>query len=159
VYNFIHENQFSIINNNPTQQYQKAIKQTLKQCDNVIPKERKWKYTNMNPTAPNLHATIKLHKQNKPIRPIINWKNAPAYELAKHLTKILHDSLHLPNTYNIQNSTHLTKDLKTMEINENIRMCSFDIENMYTNIPTVDTINIITNILKTNPGINENNQK
>jgi hypothetical protein len=33
----------------------------------------------MNPTAPTLHATIELHKNNTPIRPIINWKHAPAY--------------------------------------------------------------------------------
>jgi hypothetical protein len=39
--------------------------------------------------------------------------------------------------------------------------CSFDIENMYTNIPTLDTINIrvISNILKDNPQNNENIQK
>jgi hypothetical protein len=45
--------------------------------------------------------------QNTPIRPIINWRNAPAYELAKYLTKTLHTCLHLPNIYNIQNSIHL----------------------------------------------------
>jgi hypothetical protein len=41
--------------------------------------------------AQNLHATIYLQKQNTPIRPIINWKNAPIYELAKYLMKILHN--------------------------------------------------------------------
>jgi hypothetical protein len=46
----------------------------------------------MNPTALNLHATIELHKGNTPIRPIIDWENAPAYELAKHLAKTLQSS-------------------------------------------------------------------
>jgi hypothetical protein len=32
-------------------------------------------------------------------------------------------------------------------------MCSFDIQNMYTNIPNSDVISIINNILKTNPEI------
>jgi hypothetical protein len=41
----------------------------------------------MNPTPPNLHATIKRHKQNTPIRPILNWKNGPAHELTKQLHK------------------------------------------------------------------------
>jgi hypothetical protein len=79
--NFIRDNQFIMINNNPTQYCQKNIKQTLKQCNNTILKENMWKYTNMNP-APNLHATIKLLKPNIPIKPIINWKK------------------HLPYTYN-----------------------------------------------------------
>lgn len=47
----------------------------------------------MNRSAPNLHATIKLHKQNTPIRPIFNWKIAPAKELAKQLSKMLQNYL------------------------------------------------------------------
>jgi hypothetical protein len=93
--NFIQDNQFVLINKDPTSHYQKIIKHMLKQCNNTIQKEQKWKYTNMNPTAPNLHATIKLHKQNTPIRPIINWRNAPAYELAKHPMKTLQRHLQL----------------------------------------------------------------
>jgi hypothetical protein len=46
-----------------------------------------------------------------------------------------------------------------MEINENMRMCSFNIENMYINIPKSDVISIINNILKTNPEIAETKQK
>jgi hypothetical protein len=65
------------MNRNPTQQYQQIIKQTLKQCSDIIQKEHKWRYNNMNPIAPNLYATIKLHKENKPIRPIFNWKKPP----------------------------------------------------------------------------------
>jgi hypothetical protein len=38
---------------------------------------------------------IKLHKPNTPITPIINWKNAPAYELTNQLTKTLHNYLNL----------------------------------------------------------------
>jgi hypothetical protein len=39
VNDFIQGNKFSVINNNPTQDYQKAIKQTPKQCNNIIQKE------------------------------------------------------------------------------------------------------------------------
>jgi hypothetical protein len=40
---------------------------------------------NMNLEPPDLHAIIKLHKPNTPIRLIIKWKNAPMNEVAKHL--------------------------------------------------------------------------
>jgi hypothetical protein len=46
-----------------------------------------------------------------------------------------------------------------MEINGDVRMCSFEIGNMYTNIPKSDVINIVNNILKTNPEIVKTNQK
>jgi hypothetical protein len=39
------------MNKNPTQQYKKIIKQTLKQCNDIIQKEHKWRYINMNPIA------------------------------------------------------------------------------------------------------------
>jgi hypothetical protein len=49
-------------------------------------------------------------------------------------------------------------DLITIELNRNTRICSF-IENMYTNIPKNDTINIINNILESNSKITMNIQK
>jgi hypothetical protein len=109
----------------------------------------------MNPAPPNLHATIKLHKPNSPIRSIINWKKASAYELAKDLTQALRNYIHLPYTCNICNSI---TDLKTIEINKDTRICSFDIENMCTNVSKIDPAIIIINVLKINPGINESIQ-
>ena len=41
----------------------------------------------MNPAAPTIRGMIKIHKADAPIRPVINWRNAPAYKLAKMLTK------------------------------------------------------------------------
>jgi hypothetical protein len=38
-----------------------------------------------------------------------------------------------------------------MEINDNMRMGSFDIENMYTNSPKSDILNTVKNALKINP--------
>jgi hypothetical protein len=43
---------------------------------------------------------------------------------------------------------HLITDLQAIEINENTRLCSFDIENMYTNIPKNNIISVINNILR-----------
>jgi hypothetical protein len=108
---------------------------------------------NMNPTAPSHHATIKLHKQNTLIRPIINWRNAPTYELAKYLTGILHNCLHLPNIYNIQNSIHLTTNLRSVEFDKDVRMCSFDTDNMYTNRPMVEFTNMIENTMENDPDV------
>jgi hypothetical protein len=154
----MHQNQVAT-SNNPTQHYQQIIKQTLKQCNNVIQKENIWKYTNMNPTAPNLRATIKLHKPNTPVRPIINLENTPAYEIVEHLTETLHSCVHLPYTYNVHNSIQLMADLQVVELNKDVRICSCHIKNTYTNIPKIVTINIICNILESNSEIDMNIQK
>jgi hypothetical protein len=50
-------------------------------------------------------------------------------------------------------------DLKTIEINTNTRLCSFDITNMYTNIPKNEVINITKDILENNNEIGTKRQK
>lgn len=50
----------------------KKHKTNVEQSNSAIQEENTWKYTNMNSTTPNLHATINLHKPNIPIWPIIN---------------------------------------------------------------------------------------
>jgi hypothetical protein len=56
VKSFIQENQFVKINKDPTQKYQRDIKQTLKQNNSIIQKEH------MEVHEHEPHATIKLHK-------------------------------------------------------------------------------------------------
>jgi hypothetical protein len=43
---------------------------------------------------------------------------------------------------------HLINDLQSIHINKDTRICSFDISNMYTSIPTNNIINIVRTILK-----------
>jgi hypothetical protein len=70
----------------------------------------------MNPKAPNIYATIKLHKEQEPIRPIVNWKNIPGYKLATHLAKLLKNTIQLPNAFNIQNSIKLMQNLQQVTV-------------------------------------------
>jgi hypothetical protein len=84
------------------------------------------------------------------MQPIVNWKKSPAYKITKRLNNILQDTLQLPYTFNVKNSTTLIHTLTQIKIDENTRLCSFDIENMYTNIPRKDVRNIINKILNRN---------
>jgi hypothetical protein len=93
-----------------------------------IQEEFTWKYINMNPKPPNVYGLIKLHKQGNPIRPVISWKNAPAYKIAKHLTQIMKQTIPLPNIYiyihNVANSFQLIEELNKIEVNERTKLCS-----------------------------------
>jgi hypothetical protein len=52
--------------------------------------------------------------------------------------------------FNIQNSETLMHSLKQTNIQSNTKMCSFDIKNMYTNLPLNELINIIHRALTHN---------
>jgi hypothetical protein len=38
----------------------------------------------MNPRAPRVHGIVKLHKQHRSIRPIVNSEGSPGYKLTKY---------------------------------------------------------------------------
>jgi len=100
------------------------------------------------PEPPTLKGLPKIHKPNIPIRPIVNWKNAPAFHLAKLVTDVLNKDIPLPNTFNIKNSTQLMIDLNEIPITQHLHLASFDIKDMYTSIPTKNLpriLNLICN--------------
>jgi len=58
------------------------------------------------------------------------------------MTKILTQHIALNNQYNITNSTNLAKDIVKLEITDTHRLITFDIKDLYVNIPIQETINI-----------------
>jgi len=74
------------LNKDPTDSYQKQTQQAIQQCDTVKQKHSKY-LVNIKPTAPKLNALIKVHKENEPIRPVRNNKQAPSYKIARYLNK------------------------------------------------------------------------
>ena len=150
---FINNNNFTELSHDITNKMQQITRNFLNNCKNIVKYKDKSKLINMNPRAPHIYSTIKLHKQGQPIRPIVNWTNCPAYNIAKHLNTILINTLQLPNAFNVKNTSTLAHSLQHITINNNTQMCSFDIENMYTNIPTNELFNIIENIIAKNQNI------
>jgi len=141
--NFISNNSFTLITRDITNKLQRDVKTATEACREVIPKEDRWRYKNLNPTIPTIRGLLKVHRDDYPIRPVINWKNAPVYKIAKMLTKKLLIHIPLPYIYNVKNTTQLINDLKEIPYNDNLRLASLDIANMYTNIPTGELITII----------------
>ena len=88
------------------------------------------------PQLPTLKAQLlKLHKPGNPIRPVVNNMSAPLYKIAKHINNKLNAYLCLNNHYNVKNSISLTEDLTKLKINENHKMMTYDIKDLYVNIP------------------------
>jgi hypothetical protein len=138
---FITNNNYMTLPCNTTNKQQRNIKISINTCNCII--NNKWKYSNMNQKAPYIYGTIKLHKELKPIRLTVNWKVSPGYKLAKYTATQLSHRLQLPYVYNIKDSISHIHSFESLKINRNIRLCSFDIENMYTNIPFVEVKNVI----------------
>ena len=103
-----------------------------------------------NPTAPTIRGLVKVHKEGAPIWPIVNWKNAPAYKLAKLLARKIHTYIPLPYTFNVENTVQLMNDLTELPYDHNIKFASLYINNMYSNVPIKEMITALEQFCEIN---------
>jgi len=144
---FIPANNFQTTTQDPTKSFQSQIRKVINNSKTLITPDTKWKYINMNPTAPTIKGLIKLHKPEQPIRPVVNLRGAPAYKLARLFTQKIKQLAPLPNTYNLENTTNLITKLKNTPILPQFTLAPLDITNLYTNIPVTETREIIAKAL------------
>jgi hypothetical protein len=131
----IQENNIMKLNKDPTDSYQRQIQQTMQKCKDLIDKNRS-KYTlNIKPTAPKINAYIKTHKDNNPIRPVIDNTQAPSYKIAKFLDRRIKECVNLPNTYTVQNSNNIVQELQKLHTTKNHKMITLDHKDLYVNLP------------------------
>jgi hypothetical protein len=80
VHKFIYENDMVQLGKNPTEAYHKQIQIAIQNSEDLIDRNRRKYLLNIKPSAPKLNAYIKTHKENEPIRPVIDNTQAPAYK-------------------------------------------------------------------------------
>jgi hypothetical protein len=103
--------------------------------------------TQRKPQPPLLKAQIKIHKPGNPLRPVVNNMTAPAYKIANFLAKKLNDHTHLKYQYTVKDSTTLANDLMKLKLNDNHRMITFDIKDLYVNIQINETLMITETLI------------
>jgi len=124
------------ISNDPTVDINLNIKQYNSKLLNhkYIDKLTYNKITNNNPICPRIYGLVKAHKENFPIRPIVNGYESPMYNLSKWLNPTL-NVLSRNNPFDIKNSFKLRDKLKEIKLNNNDTLISLDVVSLYPNIP------------------------
>ena len=88
-----------------------------------------------------LYGLPKVHKNNLPIRPIISAVGTYNYRLAKYLDNILKPLVDA--TYILTDTFDFVNKISHLDTSSDKNMVSFDVESLFTNIPTQETIDII----------------
>jgi len=138
----------STVTTDPTNTFQNQVRNTVKQSKTLIPKDSQWKYINMNPSTPSIIGLIKIHIQDQPIEPVVNWRKAPAYLLSKLFTNKINHLSPLPCGFKIRNTHDLIQNLNDNPMLPYYTLASLDITNIHSNIPVTETKMILTNMLK-----------
>jgi hypothetical protein len=79
-----------------------------------------------------------------------NSEHIQFFTVSTDNTLLLQGTPRLPYTFNIKKPTTLIDILTSIKVDESTRLCSFDIDNTYTNIPIIDIKNTINKILNRN---------
>jgi len=99
-------------------------------------------------TTPGImYGVPKTHKPSIPLRPVLSAINTPSYKLAKTFIPILNPLT--TNEYTLTDSFSLAEQLQNIQFTHSF-LTSFDIQNLFTNIPVFETIDIIINTLYPN---------
>ena len=102
-------------------------------------------YYYLKPTdspALRFYGQPKIHKPGVPIRPIVSYSGSPLYNLNKYIANNLKTDVKDENN-NAKNSTTFSNYVRNVPIEDDEIMVSFDVTSLYTNIPIIDTLNII----------------
>ena len=132
---FIQENKLMVLNKDQTESYHRQLQQTMQKCEHLIKNNRRKYLLNIKPTAPRINAYIKTHKENKPIRPVVDKTQAPSYKIAKFFNSRIKEYINVPNTYTVENSHEITQELLKIHITRNHKIVTLDIKDLYVNLP------------------------
>lgn len=92
-----------------------------------------------------IYGLPKIHKPTLTLRPIINTKGSISYNLSKFLNNLLKPLI--DKTKLIKNSFDIVSKLKDMQFNGSYKLVSFDIINLFHNIPLEETKDIIKTLI------------
>jgi hypothetical protein len=155
VIDFIEKNEFKELKKDPTPEYNKILNNTISKCK-TLSKNEKNRLKTINPDAPNLRGQPKIHKNDIPIRPVVNYQNAPAYKISKYLNKKIQEYIIDEINYSVKNTHELISKIKDVKIGNEDIFLSFDVVSMYTKIPVKETLNILKQKLTKNNNLTKN---
>lgn len=139
-------NTYTKLRNDPLESVNKNFNQKLKQIVGAKSPLVK-QFINMSPSLPYMYGTVKTHKPNNPIRPIVSSIGSASYSLSKWLVNLLNPIVGTISQSNIKNNMDLVDKLINSNVNFDFKMVSFDVKSLFTNVPVDDLLMMLSEIL------------
>ena len=145
----LNTDKFTELKEDPTAQFETRVQKCLRKMKKRFDPAT---YNAIYPTSSQpgrFYGTAKLHKvaegchdvDQLPIRPIISNIGTATYKTSKHLAKLLAPLT--KSRYTIESTRDFIAYTKKLKIRDNYDMVSFDVSNLFTNVPLDFTINLI----------------
>ena len=138
---------YRILERDPTSRITRSITDLIK--NSPIPKEIQRSLIPRHSRSPRLYGLPKIHKPTIPLRPIVSSIDSPTYALSKFLANFLKQYTGNTDSF-ILNSQHFVQRIQDLVLDPGDLLVSFDVESLFTKVPILDTVNIVTDILTAN---------
>jgi len=132
---------FSRIPKDPTEQLKRELNKLISAANNSTDSFKLQKL--MGRYEPGyIYGNPKIHKRliDPPLRPIISQIGTVTYDLSKKLNSLI--VKYMPRKYSVKSSYEFLSLLRSKHPGDNI-LASLDVENLFTNVPVQETIDII----------------
>jgi len=137
---------YRILTKDPTESTERKTTNLIKKSTLLEELCRKLSPTGSRP--PRLYGLPKIHKEGVPLRPIVSNIGAPTYQLSKHLAGLL-GQLTGKSTHHVKNSSQYVQTLSSIRIQPGDLMVSFDIVSLFTNVPILDSLQLLSRDIST----------
>jgi len=91
-----------------------------------------------------LYGLCKVHKDGFPMRPIVSMINTPEYNLSKYLDNFIKPNI--PKTFMLKSTDEFLTKINDFHLTGNEVMVSYDVVSLFTNVPLLETIDIIIDL-------------
>lgn len=144
---FLTDNNYTELKKDPLNKFVNRTKAVIKIARDTITKYSTWNMSIMNPRNPRLYGQPKLHKHGTPIRPVVSYIDTPTYKIAKFVNHFITRIVEFKPRYTVKNRIELINNINNINLNVDYEMVSFDVTNLFTNIPVQETLQLLSGII------------
>ena len=149
---------FRKLTRDPTARNEKRVndkmKQLLKEKRINESLARRLRVPEKSTRPPLFYGSVKVHKMDNPLRPIVSTIGSATYKVSKYVGQILRPYVRQADSY-INNTQDFLGVLQETDIDHDEIMVSFDIKSLFTSVPTIEAKTAIYTMLKEDNSLKE----
>ena len=147
---------YKLIEKDPTEEIKTAISNQLNKIKDEGQIDNKT-FFRLFPTKtriPRMYGQPKIHKENYPLREIVDSTSSVAKECDKYIGKVIQKYTG-KSPYYVKDSAHFAEMIKDLTVDEDEILVSYDVTALYPSVPQEEAIEIIYQIMKDDPNLSE----
>jgi hypothetical protein len=126
----------------PTKKLEKELNVKLSKVSDKV----RLRFGSSDAIAPRFYGLPKIHKPDRPLRPIVSYLGSPLYKISQYIARIL-----LPvvtKSFSVRNSQDFCNKVNAVALGTDDVLISLDVVSLFPSIPPSFALEVVTDVLK-----------